>query len=218
MFFCLRVDLDYVPWDTPDATEFGHGEPAMTLRLMEMARDGGYRLQFFASTRSLRAFPCSASAILDEGHDLDWLCKYPSAPQSRYAEARKVLINQGQSLQGLAVREQWPTDASAPGPEFKFVSATGGSVPTTMRFFSASLRSDRQAARAGLSARRWADEAKQQIREAASRNVQATLCVRPQVLARFDPKLSFARELVDFAQAVGLRVMSLRQAMETMER
>ena len=31
MYFCLRIDLDYVPWDTPDATEFGHGEPAVFL-------------------------------------------------------------------------------------------------------------------------------------------------------------------------------------------
>ena len=34
MFLTLRIDLDYVPWDTPDAAEFGHGEPA-TLHLEE---------------------------------------------------------------------------------------------------------------------------------------------------------------------------------------
>ena len=35
MFLTLRIDLDYVPWDSPDAHEFGHGEPAAFLNMKE---------------------------------------------------------------------------------------------------------------------------------------------------------------------------------------
>ena len=58
--------MDYVPWDTPDATEFGHGEPAMVLRLLDMARQRGFKYHFFASNRTLRAFPSSAEAVLND--------------------------------------------------------------------------------------------------------------------------------------------------------
>ena len=55
MFLCLRVDLDYVPWDSPDATEFGHGEPAVLLKLLELGRFTGYKFHFFASNLECRA-------------------------------------------------------------------------------------------------------------------------------------------------------------------
>jgi len=30
---CIRLDLDYVPWDSYNANLYGHGEPAMILKL-----------------------------------------------------------------------------------------------------------------------------------------------------------------------------------------
>src|SRR5579871_3660245 len=126
MFFCLRVDLDYVPWDNPDAAEFGHGEPAVVLRLLDLARDTGCKFHFFASTRVLRAFPATVAAVLDEGHDLDWLCKHP----------------------------EWPEGASAPDSGLRFISATSGETPPNIRLFQTSEVGDRVAMRSGLTARK----------------------------------------------------------------
>jgi hypothetical protein len=215
MYFCLRIDLDYVPWDTPDAAEFGHAEPATLLRLLELARDTGCRFQFFASTRVLRAFPAAMAAVLDESQDLDWLCKYPDTPQARYTEARDILKKSGNEFRGLAVRSAWPATATAPGSEFEFISATEGAPPAQLQLFPATLRTDKQAIRAGMTVKRWVDEVKTQLRDSASRNLGATLNVRPQVLGKFDPQLTSVRELIDFAGAIGMRVMSLRQVAET---
>src|SRR5436189_6418729 len=113
MYFCLRIDLDYVPWDTPDAVEFGHGEPAAFLRLLDLARGSGYRFHFFASERVLRAFPASAEAVLNEGHDLDWFCKHPEDP-ARKEEALRLLAEMGHKPLGLAIKGNWPA-VSAPG-------------------------------------------------------------------------------------------------------
>ena len=83
MFLCLRVNLDYVPWDAALAEEFGHGEPAVVIRLLELARKRGLKLHFFASGRSLRAFPSIGDSVLNDGHDLDWL----GADTAGFAEA-----------------------------------------------------------------------------------------------------------------------------------
>ncbi len=90
MYFCLRIDLDYVPWDTPDAKDFGHGEPAMLLRILEMARHTGLKFHFFASNRVLRAFPANADAVLNDGHDLDWFCKHPEAPGNARFQGKRL--------------------------------------------------------------------------------------------------------------------------------
>ncbi len=214
MFFCLRVDLDYVPWDNPDAAEFGHGEPAVVLRLLDLARDTGCKFHFFASTRVLRAFPATVAAVLDEGHDLDWLCKHPESPHARYGDAKSSVERLGHRFAGLAVREEWPEGASAPDSGLRFISATSGETPPNIRLFQTSEVGDRVAMRSGLTARKWLDDLKAALRKNASRNVGSTVCVRPQVLARFDPRLTCVREITDFAGAVGLQVVSLRQAVE----
>lgn len=214
MFFCLRVDLDYVPWDTPDAAEFGHGEPASFLRLLELARQTGFRFQFFGSNRVLRAFPSTAEAVLNDGHDLDWLCKHPSQASVRFAEALELFNHVDHSPTGLCVKSSWPGEV----PTFlgidslQFLSARPGPAPTGLHLFPVETRSVREATRAGLTARTWADAVKTQVRDAASRNVDVTLTVRPQVLAKTDPRLSHLREILDMAQAVGLEVKSLRDA------
>jgi hypothetical protein len=214
MFFCLRIDLDYVPWDGPDAAEYGHGEPAVTLRLLDLARDTGCKFHFFASSRVLRAFPASVAAVLDEGHDLDWLCKHPESPHARYLDAKSSLAPFGHRFAGLAVRDDWPQGASAPDTDLQFISASRGETPANVRLFPTSQNSDREAMRNGLTVRKWVDDLKAALRHNASRNIGSTVCVRPQVLARFDPRLTCVREITDFANAVGLRVVSLRQAVE----
>ena len=220
MFFCLRIDLDYVPWDTPDAKEFGHGEPAMLLRILELARNTGFKFHFFASNRVLRAFPTNADAVLNEGHDLDWFCKHPDAPGARFDEAKSEFASLGHEPRGFALRAPWPLSVkSFPGIEkMKFVSGPPGPVPANLRLFPVEGRSVRDAARTGISARSWADATKTQLREAASRNIGLTLPVRPQVLARLDPKMTHLRELLELATAVGMPVRTLRDVLNSQPR
>src|SRR4051812_45936999 len=123
MFFCLRIDLDYVPWDTPDAEEYGHGEPAMVLRLLELARSMGYRFHFFASNRVMRAFPSSPDAILNEGHDLDWYCKHPETGVERLDEALQLFGLLGHQPLGLSVKGVWPVQSDLDLSGLRFLSA-----------------------------------------------------------------------------------------------
>lgn len=206
MSLCLRVDLDYVPWDTPDAAEFGHGEPALFLRLTEMARTTGVRLHVFASNRVLRAFPAGIETVLSEGHDLDWLCKHPGDAE-REAEARHLFSLYGHAPLGLAVKDDWPVDLPLPS-EWRFLSAPAGPED---RLQIVATRPVREASRAGLSVRGWTDALKTQVREAAARGRPVTAVLRPQALARFDSRLGHVREIVDLALAVELPVRTLRE-------
>jgi hypothetical protein len=216
MFFCLRVDLDYVPWDSPDAAEFGHGEPAMMLRLLELGRFTGYKFHFFVSNRVVRALPASVEAVLNDGHDLDWLCKHPENATARFADAEELFANHGRKIEGLAIRGAWPGDATFAGVEkLKFLSGAPGPAPKNLKLFPIETRSARDAFRSGISARSWTDLAKGVARDHASRNLGATLVVRPQVLAKFDPRLGHIKEILDMAQAADMPVRTLREALAT---
>lgn len=218
MFFCLRVDLDYVPWDTPDATEYGHGEPAVLLRLLELAMHTGYRFHFFASNRVMRALSAGAEAILNDGHHLDWLCKHPERAGERFQEAVGLFADHGHRIRGMAVRAQWPAGATFEGIEtLEFLSAQAGPCPPSLRLFPVEIRAAREAHRAGVSARAWTDSAKTTLRGLASRNIGTTLVVRPQVLAKFDPHLAHVREILDMAHAADMPVRTLREVLDGAE-
>ena len=217
MYFCLRIDLDYVPWDTPDAKEFGHGEPAMLLRILELARHTGYKFHFFASNRVLRAFPANADAVLNDGHDLDWFCKHPEDPGARFEEAKTEFTSLGHEPIGFALRTVWPIGVkSFEGiKQMKFVSAPQGPLPAGLKLYPVEGRSVREIARAGVSTRTWVEATKAQLRESASRNIGMTLPIRPQVLARLDPKLTHLRELLELSTAVGMPIRTLRDVLSS---
>ncbi len=212
MYFCLRIDLDYVPWDTPDAKEFGHGEPAMLLRILELARHTGFKFHFFASNRVLRAFPTNADAVLNDGHDLDWFCKHPEAPDARFGDAKIEFKTLGHEPTGFALRAAWPANVKtfAGIEQMKFVSGPPGVVPAGLKLFPVEGKSVREIARTGVSSRAWVEATKTHLREAASRNIGLTLPVRPQVLARLDPKLTYLRELLELSTAIGMPIRTLR--------
>lgn len=212
MYLCLRIDLDYVPWDTPDAGEFGHGEPAALIRILEMGRHTGLKFHFFASERALRAFPANAEAVLNDGHDLDWLCKHPDQGERRLEEARAHFSMLGHVPQGLALRTAWPADVPAfEGLDtLRFVSAPPGAVPGGLIHFPIETRPVREAIRGGMSVRTWTDATKAQLREAASRRVGVTVDIRPQVLSRYDSRLTHLKEILDLARAVDLPIRTLR--------
>lgn len=220
MYLCVRVDLDYVPWDTPDAEEFGHGEPAMLVRMLDVAKASGLKLHFFASTRVFSAFPAAADAVLNEGHDLDWLCKHPEDFDLRYAAARALLAVRGHRAVGFAVRGSWPESLQKMQmpSELQFISATPGPRPTGLKLFAVETRAERDTLRSGQNLRSWADATRAELRSAASLNHGVTLCLRPQVLARYDPRLSTVKELIDLGLAVGLRNRTLRELLATAKR
>lgn len=211
MYFCLRVDLDYVPWDTPDAKDFGHGEPAVFLRMLELAKANGLKFHFFASNRNLQALPAIADTVLNEGHDLDWLCKHADQAEVRFAKALTLLESLGTKPLGLAYRGSWPENCAFAGVEtLTFISAGPGLAPPGLKLFPVETKNTRDTIRSGSTIKSWADNAKIQVREAASRRRGVTLVVRPQVMGRYDPKLGYLREIVNLSEAVGMEVKTLR--------
>jgi hypothetical protein len=212
VYLAIRIDLDYVPWDSPDAAEFGHGEPAMLLKLLDLARTTGFKYHFFVSNRVLRAFPSNAEAVLNDGHDLDWFCKHPENAAQRAEDNWSLFADLGHTAWGFCIRGAWsesyPTDWTK---RFRFLSANLGPAPEGLRLFPVETKSDRDALRTNVHARSWADGLKLQIRDAASRNRGVTLCIRPQVLVKYDPRLQHIRELLDLSQAVGLPNRTFRE-------
>ncbi len=215
MYLCLRVDLDYVPWDAPEAEEFGHGEPAMTLRLLDLARSTGWKYHFFASERVLRALPCAAEAVLGDGHDLDWLCRTPEEFAQRYEVAKRLFTALGHQPAGLAVRTPWPSGApqSLP-PELVFLSAPACTPPTAVHLFPVQTPLDQGMNRQERSGHAWADGFRREVREAASLNRGATIVVRPQVLAKLDPDLQRLQKVVEMGLAVGLKLRTIRDLVQ----
>ena len=215
MYFCLRVDLDYVPWDSPDASEYGHGEPAVLLRLLDLGKHTGYKFHFFASNRVLRALSAGVEAVLNDGHDLDWLCKHPEDAGERFREAVSLFADHGHRIRGMAVRAQWPAGATLEGIEaLQFLSAQPGPVPPPLRLFPVEIKAAREAHRSGISARAWTESAKSTLRGLASRNMGTTVVVRPQVLAKFDPRLDHVKEILDMAHAADMPVRTLREVVD----
>jgi hypothetical protein len=201
-FLCIRIDLDYVPWDTPDAQQFGHGEPAMLLRLLELGRQTGSRWHFFASERALRAFPTGTDAVLNDGHDLDYLAKHPEDTE-RAAEAGRLMSAAGHSIRGWAIRGGWPASFAPPGVEF--LSGPADSV-TPLRLFPTEGRGLHETVRQGGSLRTWLSETIERL------HGEVTVVVTPQVMARVDPKLDGLKELLRASREAEMPLRTLREA------
>lgn len=209
-FLCVRIDLDYVPWDTPDAQQFGHGEPAMLLRLLELGRRNGARWHFFASERALRAFPTGADAVLNDGHDLDYLAKHPDdAP--RWELAQRLFAALGHSAQGWAIREPWPSALGSP-EGVGFVSGPPETDPP-VRLFPTWGKSLHEFVRGGGTLRKWLEGVLLGASEAGSEGLTAV--VSPQVLARVDPRLAGLEDLMRAVRETGLPMRTLREALRT---
>lgn len=200
---CVRVDLDYVPWDTPDAQRFGHGEPAMLLRLLELGRRSGTRWHFFASERTLRAFPAGTDAVLNDGHDLDYLAKHPAQP-ARAEEGRRLFGLAGHTARGWAIRDPWPEGLEVPvGVEF-FSGPPDAEAPG--RLFPVAGPSLHETIRAGRNLRAWIDASLPPLLTEGG-----TIVVSPQVLARVDPRLTGLEEILQAAKAAGVALRTLRE-------
>lgn len=210
MHLCFRVDLDYVPWNMPPAGELPHSEPAMFIRLIDVARSLGPRIHFFASAPVIRAFPVMISTLLEEGHDLDWLCREPENAESQFADVRGLTAQWGHEFRGVGASGQWPQAASIP-PDLRFVSAKAGPVPAAVRLFPVSRCLDAELIKSAGTAAQLEEDLRTHLRDLASRRAAATLAVSLPVLATIDRQLHFVRRLIEFTESIGMPVRTLRQ-------
>ncbi len=208
MFFSIRWDLDYVPWDSPDALEFGHGEPAMLLKILELARQRGDRFQFVASNRVLRAFPAIGDAILDEGHDLDWLCKHPEDLDSRWKVARDLFLGLGKMPEGMAFKSR-PEVVPAIDNTFRWTS--GGAAVNCVEL-PLEVPTARDCVRSGKSFKAWAQTVLDGLQQDPEHKDVLSIALHPQMLARHDSQLATIRNLLDTADQHFWRCGTLRQA------
>ena len=209
MFFCIRWDLDYVPWDTPDAIEFGHGEPAMLIRILDFARERGLRFQFCASNRVLRAFPALGDAILDQGHDLDWYCKHPEEPEMRWPTAQELFSRLGKPPEGVAFKTPPPTLSSL---DSSFRWTCGGTVSGVFEIPVKMFSVHTQLA-SGVGYKKGLDEVSNQLLEPSE---PCCLAIRPQDLRKVDPRLGGLDQLFKLCEAHAIPILTLRQANQTL--
>jgi len=213
MHFCLRVDLDYVPWDSYDAADFGHGEPAILLRMLELARQKGLKYHFFASERVMRSFPASLEAILADSHHLDWLCKKPEEFTERFLMAKELAGSHGHTIQGVAIRDEIPPDFDAlieSGLEF-VTSTTKGPTLEGLTHFPVETGSLREGIRGGQTLKAWSESVRLHLRAASSLRKNVIVVVRPQVLGKYDPDLKVVQDIVQFATAMDFKNRTLRE-------
>lgn len=108
MDLILRIDLR-AGVCTPGDPESNFYEPAMALRWLDVARERGYRYQFFQSAESMSAFPCLTDRILNEGHCIDLLVSHSSSfwPASMGGHAFNGIASEHEITSGLPTWVQW---------------------------------------------------------------------------------------------------------------
>lgn len=119
MKLCLRFDLEYLPWQP----RVGHGEPALVLRLLALARGSGLKYHFLARGEVVRCFRHVAEEILNEGHALGWLGDEDPAR----AQACFDLIG----LKAAWDEAPYPTARMDSGPE-EALALVGSSEPSVV--------------------------------------------------------------------------------------
>ncbi|MCE9558140.1 MAG: hypothetical protein K8R88_04245 [Armatimonadetes bacterium] len=191
----LTIRLDYVPWDAESAAEFGHAEPAMILRLMDVARVNGTKYHFFASTRALQAFPAMADLVLNEGHHLDWLCTEPATLDAEFMIAKGLLgvVGVTPEVVGLTFLDE---TLQLEGVRF----AGPGE-----------MKSDRDAIRSGLTFRLWSEQVKSHLRAAKDLKKSQTIVLHPQVIGKFDPQGAVLSDLLKHGLGLGFKIRTLRE-------
>ena len=202
MDFCLRIDLDYVPWDADE-----HDEPAMLVRLLDQARSSGWKHHFFASTRTVRAFSPLAESILNEGHDLDWICPRPEHVVADLREASTVFGVHGQALAGAGLISAWP--AGLPGPEaLRWYSSIDGTGPDDALIFPALWISPKEASRRGFGGEMWGEMVEERVTQT---DASVAIRVQPSFLARIDPRLRMLDKLIAALLSQGRQMRTMRE-------
>jgi hypothetical protein len=209
---CIRLDLDYVPWDAANATKYGHGEPAMVIKLLDFARQRGLKFHFFISNRSLRLFPTIADAVLGEGHDLDWFCHYPDDP-ALFEEAENLFALAGHKIVGLATNLPWPEgEQPAYLEKIQFISAPKSPAPLGSVFFPVTAVFENEDLPYNLGANAEIDF--EAIKARTESETVSTLVAAPQFLAKRDPHLQRFETLTTNARLWSIPIRTLRDALK----
>lgn len=181
-FFCLRVDLESVPWedraweDRPGAAL----EPVVLTRLLGLGRTAGLRFHAFATPEALRAFPSYAESILGEGHDLDPLGRVDFGGALPDHEPLGCAVQPGQAApEGL-----------------RFVS--GVEPFPVLPLWEGEFTP-------------WVERTRKALRDRAARGRSATLAVRAGAWGLHDPRMDALRGIVSLALAAGLPLRTLRE-------
>lgn len=96
--YTVRVDLAYNPWDDATVEEFGHGEPAALVALLDLVRLEGIKLHVFATLPFMQLFPSAVTAVLGDLHDLDLLL----TPRVTWEDAQNLAATHHYRFEGLA--------------------------------------------------------------------------------------------------------------------
>ncbi len=202
MTFCLRIDLDYVPWEAEE-----HGEPAMVVRLLDQAREKGWRHHFFVSTRTLRALPTLADSILNEGHDLDWICPRPDNIERDFNEAQQVFGEHGHVIEGAGLINAWPAGLPGPAP-LRWYASIDGTGPGEAVIHPTLWISPKDAAKSGLGGEMWGEMVVERLA-----GVEGALAIRtlPSFLSRIDPRLRSLDKMISALLAAGGQMKTLRE-------
>lgn len=67
----IQLVLTYLPWETEERSAADHGEPAMVLRFLEVAKELGLKYDFSMADGVRRAFPSMVETIESEAHDIN---------------------------------------------------------------------------------------------------------------------------------------------------
>lgn len=67
----IHLVLKYLPWETEERSAADHGEPAMVMRFLEVAKELGLKYDFSMTDGVRRAFPSMVETIESEAHDIN---------------------------------------------------------------------------------------------------------------------------------------------------
>lgn len=210
MYLCLRIDLEYLPWENCPAGELPHSESAMFIRLLDVVRKLGPRLHFFATVPVMRAFPAMVSALLQEGHDLDWLCLDPTSADISFELARQQIGSSEYEIRGMGTKEAWPSELELPS-NASFLSSRAGPLPSRIRHFPVTIMIDGDRVKSAQTMTTLNEDLRALLRDHASRRVPATFAIQLPALATVDRQLMSLHRLIEFAESIDMPIRTLRQ-------
>lgn len=210
MYLCLRVDLEYVPWQSGTSNVLPHSEPAMFIRLLDIARKLGPRIHFFATVPVMRAFPALVTALLQEGHDIDWLCTDVNEANQGFARAQAHVSDSNYEIRGVGFKDQWPAEAEFPR-EAHFLSSRAGPTPNWLRHFPISIMIDGDRVKSSQTMSNLNEDMRALLRDHASRRVPATFAIQLPALGIVDRQLLSLQRLIEFSESIDMPIRTLRQ-------
>ena len=188
----VRVDLEATPWPTEENRTLGHGEAAMLVRLLDLARHRGLKYHFFVTTEVMSLFPAAVESVLGDLHDLDWL---GDGSVEGWGEAQKSARRFQHVFEGYALRAGDSAVAVA-----GFVCGAGGDFEVNLT---------EQEAFFGDKPSAWVRQVLKGLE--GIENGHAVWRIRPQVLGHTDSSLTKVAQVLGAAKEMGFSNRTLRE-------